>query len=217
VERWWSTSRRRYLFSVLVTVLGIGVGAAVRVVSGSESAALMALIPAVLAATLYGGNGPAVLCWVLIVVAAVWMAGGSLTHPVVFTTSDPWELGAFAAATAVSIFVCARARRYAVEEKTALLVLERRAQHDASQAEKSKDELLSKISHELRTPLSAIIGWTQVLRAQTPPAQVAHGLEVIERNARAQTRIIEDLIDGNQSGAEDNSKTHRDSEEAAPK
>jgi signal transduction histidine kinase len=216
VEHWWSTSRRRYLLSVLVTVLGIGVGAAVRVVSGSESAALMTLIPAVLAATLYGGNGPAVLCWVLIVVAAVWIAGGSLTHPVL-PTSHLWELGAFAAATAVSIFVCARARRYAVEEKTALLVLERRAQHDASQAEKSKDELLSKISHELRTPLSAIIGWTQVLRAQTPPAQVAHGLEVIERNARAQTRIIEDLIDANQTGAEDNSKPHRDSEEAAPK
>jgi len=44
------------------------------------------------------------------------------------------------------------------------------------------------------------MGWTQVLLAQTPPEHMVRGLEVIERNARAQTRIIEDLVDANRSG-----------------
>jgi hypothetical protein len=44
--------------------------------------------------------------------------------------------------------------------------------------------------------LSTIIGWAQVLRAQNPPEQMLHGLEVIERNARNQTRIIQELLEG---------------------
>lgn len=58
-----------------------------------------------------------------------------------------------------------------------------------------KDEFLSTISHELRTPLNAILGWTQLLRAGGVEEEVAHAVEVIERNARAQARLIEDLLD----------------------
>ena len=63
-----------------------------------------------------------------------------------------------------------------------------------------KDEFLATLSHELRTPLNAILGWTQLLRSEdvTKPAaqdDVSHGLEVIERNARSQTKLIEDLLD----------------------
>ncbi len=59
-----------------------------------------------------------------------------------------------------------------------------------------KDEFLATLSHELRTPLSAILGWTQLLRERDladPDAQ--HALVVIERNAKAQTKLIEDLLD----------------------
>jgi len=58
-----------------------------------------------------------------------------------------------------------------------------------------KDEFLATLSHELRTPLNAILGWSQVLRVKDPGAEVAEGLKVIERNARAQAQIIEDLLD----------------------
>jgi signal transduction histidine kinase/ActR/RegA family two-component response regulator len=58
-----------------------------------------------------------------------------------------------------------------------------------------KDEFLSTLSHELRTPLNAILGWTQLLQIEQLPQEVAHGLEVIDRNARAQTKLIEDLLD----------------------
>ena len=58
-----------------------------------------------------------------------------------------------------------------------------------------KDEFLSTLSHELRTPLNAILGWTQLLQIGPLPPEVDHGLEVIDRNARAQTKLIEDLLD----------------------
>ena len=110
-----------------------------------------------------------------------------------FTGSDRWTLGAFALSTALNIAVGVRARRRALEERNELLRVVEQAQQDVSQAEESQARALSKLSHDLRTPLSTVIGWAQVLRAQNPPEQMLHGLEVIERNARVQTRIIQEL------------------------
>jgi signal transduction histidine kinase len=104
-------------------------------------------------------------------------------------------LAALALSTALGIAIAVRARRVALEAKNELLRVRQQAQHDLSEAEESKLRALSKLSHDLRTPLSTIVGWAQVLRAQNPPEQMIHGLEAIERNARAQTRIIQDLLD----------------------
>jgi signal transduction histidine kinase/ActR/RegA family two-component response regulator len=63
-------------------------------------------------------------------------------------------------------------------------------------ASRLKDEFLAALSHELRTPLNAVLGWVQVLRAgQSSPEIVARAHESIERNARAQATLIEDLLD----------------------
>jgi len=87
-------------------------------------------------------------------------------------------------------------RRLAEEQKAALLDAERAARMESERIGRMKDEFLGTLSHELRTPLSAILGWSQMLtRGESDPEQVKQGLEAIARNARAQTQIIEDLLD----------------------
>ena len=65
----------------------------------------------------------------------------------------------------------------------------------AEEASHLKDEFLATLSHEIRTPLNAVIGWTRILRTQPSVRSRAHALEVIERNAMAQMRLVEDLLD----------------------
>jgi PAS domain S-box-containing protein len=83
-----------------------------------------------------------------------------------------------------------------MEERERLLEAERAARAQAEAANRLKDEFLSTLSHELRTPLNAIVGWVQMLRSGTlSPAEALDGLAVIERNAKAQTTLINDLLD----------------------
>ena len=192
----------RYLFACLITLLALLAAWAIRMLTGGGPALLMAFFPALLAVTFYAGAGPAVLSWLFAICAAAVTWGGSMVRPVL-ALSDRWALAAFALSTAFSIAIGARARRAALEERSELQRVEERAQHDVSRAEENKQMALSKLSHDLRTPLSTIIGWAQVLRAQNPPEQMLHGLEVIERNARTQTRIISELLDGRQAPEDD--------------
>ena len=77
-----------------------------------------------------------------------------------------------------------------------LLESERAARAEAERMSALKDEFLATLSHELRTPLSAILGWSQVLRLRPDDgATVKEGLHTIERNARVQIKLIEDLLD----------------------
>ena len=62
-------------------------------------------------------------------------------------------------------------------------------------ANRAKDEFLATVSHELRTPLHAILGWTTILRTKRPPPEIDRPLSIIERNAHAQTKLIEDVLD----------------------
>jgi CheY-like chemotaxis protein len=73
---------------------------------------------------------------------------------------------------------------------------EQRARHDAEAANRLKDEFLATMSHELRTPLNAILGWASLLRRGARDAEgLERGLATIERNALAQARLIEDVLD----------------------
>ncbi|MDB5291465.1 MAG: hypothetical protein JWL69_2706 [Phycisphaerales bacterium] len=87
-------------------------------------------------------------------------------------------------------------RKSAEQERDQLLEGERAARAEVERAGRIKDEFLATLSHELRTPLNAILGWAQILRGGSRDERdLTQGLETIERNARAQTQIIQDLLD----------------------
>ncbi|HZN68987.1 MAG TPA: ATP-binding protein, partial [Tepidisphaeraceae bacterium] len=94
-----------------------------------------------------------------------------------------------------------------LRQREELLESERHARQEAERQSRVKDEFLATLSHELRTPLNAILGWSQVLRQRADGvaggaapgpdllAELVEGLEVIERNTRVQTQLIDDLLD----------------------
>lgn len=81
-------------------------------------------------------------------------------------------------------------------QRQELLDSERAARQEVERVSHLKDEFLATLSHELRTPLNAIFGWTQLLKmAPQEPAVVREAVDIIDRNVRAQTQLIEDLLD----------------------
>src|SRR5436190_3138551 len=88
------------------------------------------------------------------------------------------------------------AQAEADRHRAALLERETAARRTAETLNRAKDEFIATVSHELRTPLNAIYGWVAMLRTGTlDPDRQAHALEVIDRNTRAQTALVEDLLD----------------------
>jgi PAS domain S-box-containing protein len=86
--------------------------------------------------------------------------------------------------------------RAATAEREALLASERAARAEAEKLSAMKDEFLATLSHELRTPISAILGWAQLLkRPGRSETDLDLGHETIERNARIQAQLIDDLLD----------------------
>ncbi len=106
---------------------------------------------------------------------------------------------------AISLAAAESGRRFAADSLALAEELARRASvavenaslyREATEASQLKDEFLATLSHELRTPLTAVLGWATLLRTrQDDPAQVSKGLATIERNARVQAQLIDDLLD----------------------
>ncbi|MES2537561.1 MAG: ATP-binding protein [Pseudomonadota bacterium] len=119
-------------------------------------------------------------------------------EPGIFTERTERIITGIAAQAAIAID---NARLYetaqkAADERKILLANERSARAEAERLSEMKDEFLATLSHELRTPLNAILGWSQILRrGMRSEADLNKGLDTIERNARVQAQLIEDLLD----------------------
>jgi len=87
-------------------------------------------------------------------------------------------------------------RKRMESEREEILIREQQARLQAERANRVKDEFLATLSHELRTPLSSILGWTRLLGGGKLDAETSvRAIETIERNARAQAQLINDLLD----------------------
>jgi signal transduction histidine kinase/CheY-like chemotaxis protein len=97
---------------------------------------------------------------------------------------------------AASLEAEVKERQQAEERLRLALVGEQMARAEAETANRMKDEFLATVSHELRTPLNAIIGWSHLLRGGSlDEATISRALETIDRNAKAQAQLIEDILD----------------------
>jgi signal transduction histidine kinase/ActR/RegA family two-component response regulator len=86
--------------------------------------------------------------------------------------------------------------QHSEEARGQLLVRAERARAEAEAANRIKDEFLATLSHELRTPLTSLLGWSSVLReAKRDEKVLSQGLDAIDRNARVQAQLIDDLLD----------------------
>lgn len=105
-----------------------------------------------------------------------------------------WSMSAHVEDDVVMIIATDISERMALtRQREDLLEREQAARADAEKIGRTKGELVAVLSHELRTPLNAILSWGQIL--QRAPAQLERGLEVIVRNAQAQSRLIADILD----------------------
>jgi PAS domain S-box-containing protein len=96
----------------------------------------------------------------------------------------------------VLVFRDVTERKQVERERERLLDRERESRYAAESANRAKDSFLATVSHELRTPLSAIVGWAGILRAgNADAATVGRAAEILERNARAQAKLIDDMMD----------------------
>jgi PAS domain S-box-containing protein len=87
-------------------------------------------------------------------------------------------------------------RKAADAERDALLQREREARQTADAASRLKDEFLATLSHELRTPATGVLGWARLLKTgRMDEAQSRHALDALERSARAQATLLDDLLD----------------------
>jgi signal transduction histidine kinase len=152
-----------------------------------EPNTLLLFLAAVMCSSWYGGMGPGIVATALTGLGAFYFY---IPPPLSFSLNEQSALRLVefvAVCVLISILNETRRRSQARAEQ---------ASAEAAAANRVKDEFLAMVSHELRTPLSAILGWTKILRTRSAdPSITPRALEIIERSAATESRLVEDLLD----------------------
>ena len=184
-----------YLFAIAAT--GLAVLVTLLLTRWLEDFPLLILLTAVMASSLRGGTGPGLLATALsgcAILGATHFLGAAFAIPRVNLSDEVVRLIIFLS-VASSISALAGARRRAERERDVLLLRERAAREQAEDASWAKDRLLATVSHELRNPLAAILGWASLLRDRALDDQTRRACRAIERHAKMQARLTDDLLD----------------------
>lgn len=161
---------------------------------------LIAFFPAILASAWFGGVGPGLLA------ALGAMTAAHSWNPLIDSVgvADPatlltWAvyllLAGMVSGLVAGLHRASRAVAASAAECRRLAAREQAARAEAEAANHAKDEFLAVLSHELRTPLTAMVGWLRLLRTgQLDQARIEHALETVERNAKMEARLVNDLL-----------------------
>jgi signal transduction histidine kinase len=160
-----------------------------------DVAPLLVFTLAVMVAAWYGGLKPGLMATVLSAIIGNYFFIEPLYTFRIFNVAERIEVALFLC-IGILISILSQARISSEMKRQQLLVSEQEARKTAEAANQLKDEFLATVSHELRSPLSAILGWVTIIRKYNlDEVKTDQALETIERNARVQSRLIEDLLD----------------------
>ena len=128
--------------------------------------------------------------------AAAWQAEFPLVDAAGARVHVEWSVSPFAEeGMRIAMATDVSERVLIHQARLELLEREQTARREAERISRLKDDLIAVLSHELRTPLNAIMGWTHVLLQQGAADATLRGLQAIERNGKAQARLIADILD----------------------
>jgi signal transduction histidine kinase len=197
----------RYCVAVVAVMMALLLAVFLRPLAGETP--FLLFIAAVIISTWYSGLRAGLLATALAVLASSYFPLPPLYTLDMSDPNDSIHLGLFIlVALMISSFQHkVRLAQHRAEElariREDLLAREQEARAKAEEATRAKDEFLAIVSHELRTPLNSITGWAQILRrfGRTDESTFGEALDSIERNAKLQMVLIEDLLDMSRIGA----------------
>lgn len=177
---------RRYVIAVISFALAFGLTLLLWPIK--EKGIFILFLAAVILSTWHGGARPGVLTAALSAMAGTYIFLPPNYSLLIEDFGTSLRLIEFLLISAL-IITLSGARRSAQKRAEAALA-------EAERANRAKDDFLAMVSHDLRTPLGAILGWTRMLRSKDCDEETTvRAVEVIERNAEAQRRLIDDLLD----------------------
>jgi signal transduction histidine kinase len=181
----------RYVLALCLIAVAIGLTAVLTESIARAPSAL--LFSAVLVVAWVAGLGPAILAALCAGLALVYLQ--EPMHAWHLTGRERFWITVFLGTVLAMAALTAWIRRLE-DERGRLLARERDARTEAEAASSAKDEFLTIVSHEMKTPLTAILGWIEVVRRpDTTAADLQRAADTIARNARLQSKLIDDLLD----------------------